>query len=69
MEMAIKEQQKTDELVMYLAEEHKKEMEKFHKKIHDLERELGAKQALELEIEQLRGTLNSIVKLRMIAMW
>jgi hypothetical protein len=34
-----------------------KEMEKLHKKIHDLERELDAKQALELEIEQLRGTL------------
>jgi polysaccharide deacetylase 2 family uncharacterized protein YibQ len=34
-----------------------KEKEKLHKKIHDLERELEAKQTLELEIEQLRGTL------------
>ncbi|WJX31406.1 hypothetical protein P8452_19835 [Trifolium repens] len=38
-------------------ENKKKEMEKLHKNIHDLERELDAKQALELEIEQLRGTL------------
>jgi hypothetical protein len=34
-----------------------KEKEKLHKKIHDLERELEAKQTLELEIEQLRGTI------------
>jgi hypothetical protein len=34
-----------------------KEKEKLLKKIHDLERELEAKQRLELEIERLRGTL------------
>ncbi|PNX89860.1 hypothetical protein L195_g045982, partial [Trifolium pratense] len=34
-----------------------KAKEKLHKKIHDLERGLDAKQALELEIEQLRGAL------------
>ncbi|RHN76090.1 putative XS domain-containing protein [Medicago truncatula] len=70
-EMAIEEQQKADEKMMYLAEEHKahfsfsyylqfliqlhKEKEKLHKKIHDLERGLDAKQALELEIERLKG--------------
>jgi hypothetical protein len=32
-----------------------KEKEKLHKKIHDLERGLDAKQALELEIERLKG--------------
>lgn len=54
-EMAIEEQQKADEKMMSLAEEHKKEKEKLHKKIHDLERGLDAKQALELEIERLKG--------------
>ncbi|CAJ2660872.1 factor of DNA methylation 4-like [Trifolium pratense] len=56
-EMAIAEQKKADEQMMHLAEEHKKAKEKLHKKIHDLERGLDAKQALELEIEQLRGAL------------
>ncbi|CAJ2660909.1 unnamed protein product [Trifolium pratense] len=55
--MAIVEQQKADEQMMHLAEEHKKEKEKLHMKIHDLERELDAKHGLELEIEQLRGAL------------
>ncbi|XP_058748387.1 factor of DNA methylation 4-like [Vicia villosa] len=32
-----------------------KEKEKLHKKIHDLQRGLDAKQALELEVERLRG--------------
>lgn len=56
-EMAIAEQKKHDEKMMQLAQEHKKEKEKLHKKIHDLERGLDAKQALELEIELLRGAL------------
>jgi len=34
-----------------------KEKEKLHKKIHDLERGLDAKQSLELEIERLKGAL------------
>jgi predicted nuclease with TOPRIM domain len=34
-----------------------KAKEKLHKKIHELERGLDAKQALELEIEQLRGAM------------
>ncbi|XP_058748346.1 factor of DNA methylation 4-like [Vicia villosa] len=54
-EMAIAEQQKADKKMMCLAEEHQKEKEKLHKKIHDLERGLDAKQALELEVERLRG--------------
>ncbi|RHN75995.1 putative XS domain-containing protein [Medicago truncatula] len=39
---------------LYFEKKHK-EKEKLHKKIHDLERGLDAKQALELEIEQLKG--------------
>ncbi|CAK8536089.1 unnamed protein product [Lathyrus sativus] len=57
-EMAIAEQQKADNKMMRLAEEHQKEKEKLHKKIHDLERGLDAKQALELEIERLRGSFH-----------
>ncbi|XP_058777000.1 factor of DNA methylation 4-like [Vicia villosa] len=57
-EMAIAEQQKADDKMMRLAEEHQKEKDKLHKKIHDLERGLDAKQALELEIERLRGAFH-----------
>ncbi|KAL5082521.1 hypothetical protein RYX36_010942 [Vicia faba] len=57
-EMAIAEQQKADNKMMRLAEEHQKEKDKLHKKIHDLERGLDAKQALELEIERLRGAFH-----------
>ncbi|XP_027343676.1 factor of DNA methylation 4 isoform X1 [Abrus precatorius] len=56
-EMAIMEQKKADEKVMHLAEEQEKEKEKLHKKIHELQRKLDSKQALELEIEQLKGAL------------
>ncbi|KAH1104701.1 hypothetical protein GLYMA_13G336500v4 [Glycine max] len=56
-EMAIMEQNKADEKVMHLAEEHKKEKEKMHKKILELQNELDAKQKLELEIQQLKGNL------------
>ncbi|XP_050883996.1 factor of DNA methylation 4 [Lathyrus oleraceus] len=57
-EMAIEEQQRADDKMMRLAEEHQKEKDKLHKKIHDLERGLDAKQALELEIERLRGAFH-----------
>ncbi|CAK8536085.1 unnamed protein product [Lathyrus sativus] len=57
-EMAIAEQQKADDKMMRLAEEHQKEKDKLHKKIHDLERGLDAKQALELEVERLRGAFH-----------
>ncbi|KAK7272065.1 hypothetical protein RJT34_28443 [Clitoria ternatea] len=56
-EMAIMEQKKADEKMMHLAEQQKKEKEKLHKKIHELEKELDAKQALELKIEQLKGAV------------
>ncbi|XP_021749571.1 protein INVOLVED IN DE NOVO 2-like [Chenopodium quinoa] len=51
-------QQKADENVLKLAEEQKKQKEDLHKRILQLQNQLEAKQALELEIEQLRGKLN-----------
>lgn len=56
-EMAIMEQNKADEKVMNLAEEHKKEKETLHQKILELQSKLDAKQTLELEIEQMKGAL------------
>ncbi|KAH6804480.1 XH/XS domain-containing protein [Perilla frutescens var. frutescens] len=43
---------------MRLAEEQKKQKEELHKKIINLEKQLDAKQAVQLEIEQLRGKMN-----------
>ncbi|KAL6979175.1 hypothetical protein U1Q18_020841 [Sarracenia purpurea var. burkii] len=54
-EMAILEQQKADEKILKLAEEQKREKEKLHQRIINLEMKLDAKQALELEIERMRG--------------
>ncbi|KAL6980544.1 hypothetical protein U1Q18_022187 [Sarracenia purpurea var. burkii] len=56
--MAAMEQQKSDENVLKLAEDQKRQKEDLHKRIIQLEKKLDAKQALELEIEQMRGTLN-----------
>ncbi|CAK9135624.1 unnamed protein product [Ilex paraguariensis] len=58
LQTASEEQKKADENVMKLAEIQKKQKEDLHKKIIQLEKQLDAKQAVELEIEQLRGTLN-----------
>ncbi|XP_026385386.1 protein INVOLVED IN DE NOVO 2-like [Papaver somniferum] len=52
------EQKKADENVFKLAEDHKKEKENLHSRILALEKQLDAKQALELEIERLKGNLN-----------
>ncbi|KAI5321978.1 hypothetical protein L3X38_031050 [Prunus dulcis] len=54
-EMATVEQTKVDEKM--LAEELKRVEEKLHKIIIELEKQLDAKQVLELEIEQMRGAL------------
>ncbi|KAJ6311948.1 hypothetical protein OIU77_013657 [Salix suchowensis] len=48
---------RADESVLRLAEEQKREKEKLHKKIIDLEKKLDAKQALELEIECMKNSL------------
>ncbi|KAJ6982887.1 hypothetical protein NC653_025875 [Populus alba x Populus x berolinensis] len=56
-ERATLEQKRADESVLRLAEEQKREKEKLHKKIFDLEKKLDAKQALELEIECMKNSL------------
>ncbi|XP_031287541.1 factor of DNA methylation 4-like [Pistacia vera] len=55
-ERADLEQKKADENMLRLAEDQKKETEQMRRKIIELEKTLDAKQALELEIEQKRGT-------------
>ncbi|XP_031108827.1 protein INVOLVED IN DE NOVO 2 [Ipomoea triloba] len=55
---AAEEQRKADEKMMKLAEDQKRHKEELHSKIIRLEKQLDAKQAAELEIEQLRGALN-----------
>ncbi|PQQ11706.1 factor of DNA methylation 4 [Prunus yedoensis var. nudiflora] len=56
-EMATLEQKKADEKMLRLAEEQKREKEKLNKRIIELEKQLDAKQVLELEIERMRGAL------------
>ncbi|CAJ1955714.1 unnamed protein product [Sphenostylis stenocarpa] len=56
-DMAMMEQNKADEKVVHLAKEHKKEKEKMHTKIIELQKKLDAKQTLELDIQQLKGAL------------
>ncbi|XP_075513437.1 protein INVOLVED IN DE NOVO 2-like isoform X1 [Primulina tabacum] len=60
LQAAAEQQRKFDEEVMILAEEQKKQKENLHNRIILLEKQLNAKQAVELEIEQLRGKLNVI---------
>ncbi|KAK3020254.1 hypothetical protein RJ639_045578, partial [Escallonia herrerae] len=56
-EKATLEQKKADENVVRLADDQKREKELLHKRIIELEKKLDAKQALELEIELMRGAL------------
>ncbi|XP_020267410.1 factor of DNA methylation 5-like isoform X1 [Asparagus officinalis] len=58
LEMASLEQKKADENVLKLFEVQKREKEAALNKILYLEKQLDAKQKLELEIQQLRGKLN-----------
>ncbi|CAH1430617.1 unnamed protein product [Lactuca virosa] len=58
LRIATAEQRKADESVLKLADDHKREKEKLHERIIMLEKKLDAKQAVELEIERLRGQLN-----------
>lgn len=60
LEMAAIESARADVNVLKLAEDHQRQKEELHKKIIQLEKKLDAKQALELEIEQLKGNLNVI---------
>ncbi|KAJ9175729.1 hypothetical protein P3X46_014256 [Hevea brasiliensis] len=58
LQLASLEQQKADENVLKLAEDQKRQKEELHNRIILLEKKLDAKQALELEIERLRGSYN-----------
>ncbi|XVE69201.1 hypothetical protein DITRI_Ditri09bG0132600 [Diplodiscus trichospermus] len=60
LHLAALEQKRADENVMKLAEDQKRQKEELHNRIIQLEKQLDQKQALELEIEQLRGSLNVI---------
>ncbi|KAK4767481.1 hypothetical protein SAY86_015231 [Trapa natans] len=57
LQLAAIEQQRADEKVLKLAEDQKRQKEELHNRIMKLEKELDEKQALELEIVQLRGLL------------
>lgn len=56
-ERATMEQKKADANVLKLAEDQKRQKEQLHKRIIELEKKLDAKQALELEIERMRGAV------------
>ncbi|CAN4098834.1 unnamed protein product [Withania somnifera] len=56
-ERAILEQRKADEKMLQLAEGHKRVKEQLHKRIIELEANLDQKQALQLQIERLRGSV------------
>uniref|UniRef100_A0A2N9HBG9 Uncharacterized protein n=1 Tax=Fagus sylvatica TaxID=28930 RepID=A0A2N9HBG9_FAGSY len=58
LQLASLEQQKADVNVMKLAEDQKRQKEELHNRIIQLEKKLDAKQAVELEIERLRGTFS-----------
>ncbi|KAK4766187.1 hypothetical protein SAY87_007829 [Trapa incisa] len=57
LQLATQEQNRAAENVLKLAQDQKRQKEDLHKKIIQLEKELDEKQALELEIEQLKGSL------------
>lgn len=57
LELAALEQLKVDEKVMKLNEDQKRQKEQLHNRIIQLQKQLDAKQALELEIETLTGSL------------
>ncbi|GMH14309.1 hypothetical protein Nepgr_016150 [Nepenthes gracilis] len=57
LQMASMEQRKADENVLRLVEQQKREKEEALKKVLQLEKQLDAKQKLEMEIEELKGKL------------
>ncbi|XP_018627588.1 factor of DNA methylation 1-like isoform X1 [Nicotiana tomentosiformis] len=57
LQMASVEQRKADENVLRLVEEQKREKEKALRKILELEREIDARQKLEMEIAEFKGKL------------
>ncbi|KAL4367823.1 hypothetical protein GQ457_05G032220 [Hibiscus cannabinus] len=63
LQLAALERKRADENLTKLAEDHKRQKEELHNRIIQLEQQLDKKQALELEIEQLRGSLNAVRKM------
>ncbi|KAI4387086.1 hypothetical protein MLD38_004946 [Melastoma candidum] len=57
LELASKERERSDKNILRLAEEQKREKEEALSKILELERQMNAKQKLEMEIEELKGKL------------
>ncbi|AAF79392.1 Factor of DNA methylation 4 [Arabidopsis thaliana] len=55
--MATQEQNKADEDMMRLAEQQQREKDELRKQVRELEEKIDAEQALELEIERMRGDL------------
>nr|QDC18036.1 involved in de novo 2-like B [Hypericum perforatum] len=64
LQLADLEQRKADANVCKLAEEQKREMEKLHERMIQLEKQLDEKQALELEIAKIQGQLDVMSHLR-----
>ncbi|XP_039060200.1 protein INVOLVED IN DE NOVO 2-like isoform X2 [Hibiscus syriacus] len=64
LQLAALERKRADENLMKLAEDHKRQKEELHNRIIQLEKQLDKKQALELEIEQLRGSMDAIRPMR-----
>ncbi|XP_061998379.1 protein INVOLVED IN DE NOVO 2 [Rosa rugosa] len=60
LQMAAAEQVRANEKLLKLAEDQKREKEELHNKIIKLEKDFDEKQALELQIEQLKGNLNVV---------
>ncbi|GJY73641.1 hypothetical protein Tco_0478072 [Tanacetum coccineum] len=56
-QLAIMEQKKAEERMLKLAEDQKREKEKLHDQIIELQKKLDDKQRLELEIRQMKGAL------------
>ncbi|KAL1205572.1 Factor of DNA methylation 5 [Cardamine amara subsp. amara] len=57
LELASQEQEKTDDRVLKLVEEHKRKKEETLNKILQLEKELNSKQKLQMEIQELKGKM------------
>ncbi|GJR54478.1 putative reverse transcriptase domain-containing protein [Tanacetum coccineum] len=59
-QLAIMEQKKAEERMLKLAEDQKREKEKLHDQIIELQKKLDDKQRLELEIRQMKGALKEL---------
>ncbi|KAK4408816.1 Factor of DNA methylation 4 [Sesamum angolense] len=59
-EMAILQQKKADQQMLNLVEEQERQKQILHKKIIDLEAKLDQKQALELQIQRMKGAIECL---------